>query len=49
VLIHAFSRRAAAVHSAFHNALGLSRIASDYLMRVLSAAMLGSMRATPCK
>ena len=33
------------VHNAFHGALGLSRIASDYVMLALSVAMLGSMHA----
>src|SRR5579872_2667099 len=33
------------VHNAFHGALGLSRLASDHVMLVLSVAMLGSMHA----
>ena len=33
------------VHNAFHRALGISRIAGDWLMFLLSAVMLGSMHA----
>jgi len=33
------------VHNAFHNALGLSRAGSDWVMLVLSVLMLGSMHA----
>ena len=33
------------VHNAFHNALGLPRVASDWVMLVLSVLMLGSMHA----